>query len=114
MSIKKVWEIIKNFNCAELAIVQEPAMAVWQEQQKRIEELESKVTDLSKNLKDRELAVLVRQERIDELKDQLADMKEYFDMQEYLYQGDSYNRGWNSALVLIKEHLAKVLKGGDE
>ena len=43
----------------------------WKKQQKRIDELESVVTDLRKNLKDRELAVLVRQERIESLESML-------------------------------------------
>ena len=45
--------------------------AAWQKQQKRIDKLESVVTDLRKNLKDRELAVFVRQERIESLESML-------------------------------------------
>ena len=51
------------------------AWSVWQEQQKVIDELESRVTDLRKNLKDRELAVFARQERIDKLESQLRGHK---------------------------------------
>lgn len=51
------------------------AWATWQEQQKWLDELKSKVIDLGKNLKDRELAVLVRQEKIDEAIQHLNDVR---------------------------------------
>lgn len=88
--------------------------AAWGEQQKRIDELDQRATGLAMDQMETAKLNAKLQAQIESLKDQFADMKEYFGMQEYLYQGDSYNRGWNSALVLIKEHLAKVLKGGDE
>ncbi|MHA3059924.1 hypothetical protein ACX1N5_04040 [Acinetobacter sp. ANC 4636] len=67
----------------------------WQEQQKRIEELESKVTDLNKNLKDRELAVLVRQSNID--------------------AGLAVIQKWKEARSVFPLYqIEQALKGGDE
>lgn len=114
MSIKKVWEIIKNFNCAELAIVQEPAMAVWQEQQKRIEELESKVTDLSKNLKDRELAVLVRQERIDQLEEIIEEIDSKIAVDSQLVTNSCADEFMGVDANELAEFIEQKLKGGDE
>ncbi|RLL29045.1 hypothetical protein D9K80_17310 [Acinetobacter cumulans] len=37
--IKQVWGIIKNHQCAELQMVQGPALAVWNHQQAIIDEL---------------------------------------------------------------------------
>ena len=54
--------------------------AAWQKQQKVVDELESKITDLSKNLKDRETAVLVRQEIIDSALTVLKSLKSENDL----------------------------------
>lgn len=55
-----------------------------------------------------------QQKRIDELQEQFVDLKEDIDLQEFLYQGDAYNRGWNSALLMVKEKLKKLISGGEE
>lgn len=89
--LKQVWEIIKDHQCAELQMVQGPALAVWNHQQANIDEL---------------------QNRIDCLQEKFSDLKEDIDLQEYLYQGDPYNQGWNSALSMIKQKLEKLI-GGD-
>ena len=78
------------------------SLVTFQEQQKRIKELESKVTDLSKNLKDRELAVLVRQERIDRAIILLKSIR-------------SENDLWGCDQVDVQiDLLEQALKGGDE
>lgn len=86
MSIKKVWEIIKNFNCAELVIVQEPAMAVWQEQQKRIKGIETRINLL-----------IQKWEKDAEYADQIA-------------SEDCVQNTLNDCI----EELRQVIKGGDE
>lgn len=81
----------------------------WQEQQKRIDELESKVTDFSKNLKDRELAVLVRQERID------AALQELMGAIRFVAEGIGNDPNYIKGTVLRSyARLQKKLKGGDE
>lgn len=51
MSEKQVWEIIKDFNCADLKIVAEPATAVWNSQQVTIDELQKKLRDIESAMK---------------------------------------------------------------
>ncbi len=85
-----------------LALDQMETAKLNAELQKRIEELESKVTDLSKNLKDRELAVLVRQERIDRAIILLKSLK-------------SENDLWGCDQVDVQiDLLEQALKGDDE
>ena len=43
--IKQVWGIIKDHQCAELQMVLNPALAVWQHQQAIIDELKKKIED---------------------------------------------------------------------
>lgn len=78
---------------------------VIEEQQKRIEELESKVTDLSKNLKDRELAVLVRQEKIDELESELQ-------KQVGLLEAELQSERWNKEAGFKMFFKARDMRGG--
>ncbi|MDV2468877.1 hypothetical protein QR674_07755 [Acinetobacter chinensis] len=52
MSEKQVWEIIKDFNCADLNIVLEPAIAVWNSQQVPIDKLQKRVNQASQMLQD--------------------------------------------------------------
>lgn len=82
----------------------------WQEQQKRIEEIESKVTDLSKNLKDRESAVLVRQERIDAALQELMGAIRFIAAEDIGSDPD-YIKG---AVLRGYARLQKKLKGGEE
>jgi predicted nuclease with TOPRIM domain len=53
------------------------------------------------------------QKRVDCLQENLMDLKEDITLQEYLYQGDPYNQGWNSALSMIEQKLEKLI-GGDQ
>lgn len=38
--IKQVWGIIKDYQCADLNMVLEPAVAVWKHQQAKVDEIE--------------------------------------------------------------------------
>lgn len=68
MGEKQVWEIIKNFNCADLKIVVDPAVAVWNHQQSKIDEH----TEVIK-LQDTDLRKYEKQ--IENLKEQLNNME---------------------------------------
>lgn len=43
--IKQVWGIIKDYQCADLEMVQGPALAVWKHQQAKIDDLKKKIED---------------------------------------------------------------------
>ena len=102
------FEALRDLSCVA------GAWSVWQKQQKRIEELESKVTDLSKNLKDRELAVLVRQEKIDELETRINLLIQKWEKDaEYADQIACEDFVQNTLNDCIEE-LRQVIKGGDE
>ena len=66
--IKQVWGIIKNYQCADLKIVQDPALAVFQHQQAIIDEH----TEVIK-LQDADLRKYEKQ--IESLKTQLNNME---------------------------------------
>lgn len=44
--IKQVWGIIKDYQCADLKMVQEPALAVWKSQQAIIDDLRSQLNNM--------------------------------------------------------------------
>lgn len=76
--IKQVWGIIKDYQCADLKIVQDPALAVFQHQQAKIEKLENELSTTKQvlgNVIDMEVA------KVDNLKTQLNNMEAcYIDM----------------------------------
>lgn len=43
--IKQVWGIIKDYQCADLEMVQGPALAVWNARQAEIDELRKLIKD---------------------------------------------------------------------
>ena len=70
--IKKVWGIIKDYECADLKMVQDPALAVFQHQQAKIEKLENELSTTKQvlgNVIDMEVA------KVDNLKAQLNNME---------------------------------------
>lgn len=46
MSNKQVWEIIQDYQCAELQMVQNPALAVWNHQQAIVNQLKAEIEKL--------------------------------------------------------------------
>lgn len=52
MSIKQVWEIIKDYQCSELQMVQNPALAVWTARQSEIDQLKAEKVGLEKAIQD--------------------------------------------------------------
>lgn len=44
--IKQVWGIIKNYQCADLKMVQDPALAVFQHQQAIIDSLKAQLNNM--------------------------------------------------------------------
>ncbi|WP_180020616.1 MULTISPECIES: hypothetical protein [unclassified Acinetobacter] len=70
--IKQVWGIIKDYQCADLKMVQDPALAVFQHQQAKIEKLENELSTTKQvlgNVIDMEVA------KVDNLKAQLNNME---------------------------------------
>ena len=70
--IKQVWGIIKDYKCADLKMVQDPALAVFQHQQAKIEKLENELSTTKQvlgNVIDMEVA------KVDNLKAQLNNME---------------------------------------
>ena len=70
--IKQVWGIIKDYKCADLKMVQDPALAVFQHQQAKIEKLENELSTTKQvlgNVIDMEVA------KVDNLKTQLNNME---------------------------------------
>lgn len=70
--IKQVWGIIKDYKCADLKMVQDPALAVFQRQQAKIEKLENELSTTKQvlgNVIDMEVA------KVDNLKAQLNNME---------------------------------------
>lgn len=70
--IKQVWGIIKDYKCADLKMVQDPALAVFQHQQAKIEKLENELSTTKQvlgNVIDMEMA------KVDNLKTQLNNME---------------------------------------
>jgi len=65
---KQVWEIIKNFNCADLKIVVDPAVAVWNHQQ-------SKIDEHTEVIKIQDTDLLKYEKQIENLKEQLNNME---------------------------------------
>ena len=92
------------------------AWLAWQEQQKRIDELESKVTDLSKNLKDRELAVLMRQEKIDAVEQTLVELNEASEALHHRWHifNEQTDLSEAEGIDLAIKYIKQALKGGDE
>ena len=86
------------------------------EQQKRIEELESKVTDLSKNLKDRESAVLVRQERINAVEQTLVELNEVSEALHHRWHifNEQTDLSEAEGIDLAIKDIKQALKGDDE
>ena len=73
--IKQVWGIIKDYKCADLKMVQDPALAVFQHQQAKIEKLENELSTTKQvlgNVIDMEVA------KVDNLKAQLNSMEQCY------------------------------------
>lgn len=116
MGEKQVWEIIKNFNCADLKIVVDPAVAVWNHQQSKIDEH----TEVIK-LQDTDLRKYEKQ--IESLKEQLNNMeacyiqvkKECEDQQKRIDDGLEKIHQFGKEGCLFPEWLIwaeKALRGG--
>lgn len=94
---------------------------VWCVRQAKIDELQLKNAELARIMLDKNRDIVKQAMRIDELQkrvdysqEKFSDLKEDIGLQEYLYQGDSYNQGWNSALKMIDAKLERVLRGEHE
>ncbi|QGA11031.1 hypothetical protein GFH30_06340 [Acinetobacter wanghuae] len=48
MSIEKVYEVIKGYQCSELLMVLNPALAVWNHQQKEIDSLKAQLNNMER------------------------------------------------------------------
>ncbi|ENW23362.1 hypothetical protein F925_02320 [Acinetobacter lwoffii NCTC 5866 = CIP 64.10 = NIPH 512] len=87
--IKQVWGIIKNYQCADLKIVQDPALAVFQHQQAIIDEH----TEVIK-LQDADLRKYEKQ--IESLKAQLNNMEAcYIEKKKQVEECAALAAGWN-------------------
>jgi chromosome segregation ATPase len=62
--IKQVWGIIKNYQCADLKMVQDPALAVFQHQQAIIDNLRSQLNNM-------EVCYIEKKKECEELQGQL-------------------------------------------
>ncbi|WP_313397455.1 hypothetical protein [Acinetobacter variabilis] len=68
--IKQVWGIIKDYKCADLKMVQDPALAVFQHQQAIID-------DLRQQLNNMEACYIEKKKRVDELEGALNEVKDW-------------------------------------
>lgn len=71
--IKQVWGIIKDYQCADLKMVQNPALAVWQHQQAKIDELQLKNAELARIMLDKNCEIVKQAMQIDELQKRIDD-----------------------------------------
>ncbi len=58
--IKQVWGIIKDYQCADLKMVQDPALAVFQHQQAIIDDLKAQLNNM-------EACYIEKKKRVEEL-----------------------------------------------
>lgn len=64
--IKQVWGIIKDYKCADLKMVQDPALAVFQHQQAIIDNLKAQLNNMEACYVGKKKQVEDQQKRIDE------------------------------------------------
>ncbi|GAA5557168.1 hypothetical protein Asch01_01886 [Acinetobacter schindleri] len=64
--IKQVWGIIKDYKCADLKMVQDPALAVFQHQQAIIDDLKTQLNNMEACYIEKKKQVEELQGRIDE------------------------------------------------
>jgi hypothetical protein len=76
--IKQVWGIIKNYQCADLKMVQDPALAVFQHQQAIIDDLRSQLNNM-------ERCYIGKKKECEEFQKKADEVLEYLD-------GESANR----------------------
>lgn len=62
--IKQVWGIIKNYQCADLKMVQDPALAVFQHQQAIIDDLKAQLNNM-------EACYIEKKKEVEELQGQI-------------------------------------------
>ncbi|MEB6681182.1 hypothetical protein MXL73_15920, partial [Acinetobacter lwoffii] len=68
--IKQVWGIIKDYKCADLKMVQDPALAVFQHQQAIIDSLRVQLNNM-------EACYIEKKKRVDELEGALNEVKDW-------------------------------------
>ena len=65
--IKQVWGIIKNYQCADLKMVQDPALAVFQHQQAIIDSLKAQLNNMESCYIDKKKELEDQHKKVDEV-----------------------------------------------
>ena len=97
--IKQVWGIIKDYQCADLEMVQGPALAVWKSQQAIIDDLKAQLS--------------LQRDRNKALETELTSSRNYGDKLNERIRKVSWLLGNNSFERTIKNCL-KILRGEHE
>jgi hypothetical protein len=94
--IKQVWGIIKDYKCADLKMVQDPALAVFQHQQAIIDNLKAQLNNM-------EACYIGKKKQVDELQGRVGEALE--EIQRALNCCES------TETACVLGELVKVLRG---
>ena len=97
-TIKQVWGIIKNYQCADLKMVQDPALAVFQHQQAIIDSLKAQLNNMESCYIDKKKELEDQHKKVDEV-------LEYLD-------GESANRWglWKEKADMLDQGASNALE----
>lgn len=100
--IKQVWGIIKNYQCADLKMVQDPALAVFQHQQAIIDDLRSQLNNM-------EACYIEKKKQVEELQKTNISLeaglrKNSKNKQKLLGKSIELQKRIDEALVVIEKH----------
>lgn len=111
--IKQVWGIIKNYQCADLKMVQDPALAVFQHQQAIIDNLKAQLNNM-------EACYIEKKKQVDALQKQVDALK-VLAQTFWEKSSEKHKQGkvWESKTLgecadEILDVLEQALKGGDQ
>ncbi|MGC3819354.1 hypothetical protein [Acinetobacter sp. G11] len=111
--IKQVWGIIKDYQCADLEMVQEPALAVWKSQQAIIDDLKAQLNNMEQCYMGKKKRAELLESNIKNLVMQLSNNYEVAEG-EYKKNADSYYSGKCDAFDLAEQLAGLVLRGEHE
>lgn len=108
--IKQVWGIIKGYKCADLKMVQDPALAVFQHQQAIIDDLKTQLNNMEACYIGKKKECELLESNINNLTKQFSDCYEVA-YAEYKKNADSYYSGKCDAFDLAEQLAGLALRG---
>lgn len=111
--IKQVWGIIKDYKCADLKMVQDPALAVFQHQQGIIDNLKAQLNNM-------EACYIEKKKELEDQHKKVDEVLEYLDGESanrwglWKEKADMLDQGASNAFEEAYWMAKKVLRGGHE